>query len=279
MSSFPPSRFFPSRLSLPKRFHLLLETFGVPVFDRQVRIWDAEQLVAQEKVREFEAKRERAFRDVLVARNLQRRDPELPGLPGWMWDSSPMDVDGVLKVVEGFIPDRWGLENRPSLPAFVPIRKGKMRLSNACALLSAVQGHEVSGIGCSRLGPYAALLHSVEGLTEADNERLCELLDTIYEKFERRFPEAASTAVGGTNGGPKYDLTVPLGTEPIPWSGWDMPSQWARVLGLSSRVFTANCRSGDIVHEKRNSRSYRIDRRQLPSGTDHGAQVSASVDK
>lgn len=50
------------------------------------------------------------------------------------------------------------------------------------------------------------------------------------------------------------------------WSKFRSPTQWARVLGLSSsRVFTTRCNEGKIKHEKLDSKNYRLAMSELPS--------------
>ena len=60
-------------------------------------------------------------------------------------------------------------------------------------------------------------------------------------------------------------MSAPSGTEPIPWSRWDSPAEWAKALGMTeARAFIRRCKAGKIIHEKMDDKTYRIDLRQLP---------------
>jgi len=49
------------------------------------------------------------------------------------------------------------------------------------------------------------------------------------------------------------------------WSRADMPSQWAKVLGINTRTFIRRCKSGDIRHRKLSAKSYQIAIADLPA--------------
>jgi hypothetical protein len=51
--------------------------------------------------------------------------------------------------------------------------------------------------------------------------------------------------------------------EVVEWTEWDLPSQWAGELKISTTTFIRHCKAGRIVHEKIGSKLYRIKKSYL----------------
>ena len=277
MSDFPSSKFFPSRLSLPQRFSELLKRFGVPVFERQVRKWDATGRKVIEQQRVMIRERRKYFERALDNQGMRDRKASPDG--EWYWATRPLFDDTMF--VKSWMPSRLKAKMFPQEPrALIPIPKGKLSVPESCALLGARFGHHIEVLEGTkqRPGPYALLLYGacglsgdsdaseIDKLTKADDQRLFNLLDFVFGKFKEQIPEVVGADAGEAAQRPGYDMDATPGTKPIPWTGYERPSYWCRVMKLpDSRAFTSRCKSGSIVHQKLDEKAYRIDARHLPA--------------